>query len=219
MRWRVITFLVCAAWMATGTIIDRIAIVVGATEGTRRSIVKDSDIDRDIRVTSFLNDEPLNFSNAARKKAADRLIDQIFIRREIEQGDYPGATFQQADQQLGGLEKQRFKTQAAFEAGLSKYGLTNADLRTAFVWQLTILRFIDIRFKPAVIVNDDEIEKYYRNHAAALRREHPGKSSLDDLREQIRDILAGERVNQQLFAWLDEQRKSSKIQFLEESLA
>jgi len=54
--------------------------------------------------------------------------------------------------------------------------------------------------------------------AAALRREYPSKSSLDDLHAQIRDILTNEKVNQQFFAWLDEQRKGTKIQFLEASL-
>ncbi len=91
-------------------------------------------------------------------------------------------------------------------------------MRTELQRKLTLLRFIDVRFKPAVLVTDDEIEKYYRDHAAALRRANPGKSSLDDLREQIRNTLTEEGVNQQFFAWLDEQRKDAKIQFREENL-
>lgn len=218
MRVRVLTFLLLAASFASATIIDRIAVVVGATEGTRRSIIKDSDIEKDIRFTSFLNAQPLDFSEAPRKKAASRLIDQIFIRREIELGDYPTASLQQADQQLDALEKQRFRSRPAFEDALRRYGLTELDLRLYFQWQLTILRFIDVRFKPAVMVTDDEIEKYYRDHSAALRRAHPGQS-LDQLRAEIRDTLTGQGVNQQFFGWLDEQRKNSKIKYLEESLA
>jgi hypothetical protein len=191
----------CAAW---AVIIDRIAIIVG------NSIVKDSDIDRDLRVTAFLNGQPLDLGDAARKKAAGRLIDQVFIRREIRIGDYATATLQEADQQLGDLKKQRFKTDAAFEQSLRRYGLTELDLRTLFQWQLTVLRFIDVRFKAAVLVTDDEVAAYY--HA------HPSKASLDDMRDKIRDILTGERVNKLFFAWLDEQRKDVKIRFREESL-
>jgi len=69
-----------------------------------------------------------------------------------------------------------------------------------------------------VQVTDEEIEKYYNDHAAALRREHPGKLTLDDLREEIRNIIAGEKENQQFFGWLDEQRKDAKIEYLETSL-
>ncbi|MBV9613086.1 MAG: hypothetical protein JO091_11475, partial [Acidobacteriaceae bacterium] len=50
-RFQVALLLACNA-LAPGVIIDRIAVVVG------NSIVKDSDIDRDIRVTSFLNNQP-----------------------------------------------------------------------------------------------------------------------------------------------------------------
>lgn len=212
MRCRGAIVLLLASSLARAVIIDRIAVVVG------NSIVKDSEIDRDLRVTDLLNNEALDFSNAARKKAANRLIDQIFIRREIEIGDYPTATLQEADRQLDSLKQQRFKTNVAFQQALRHYGLTELELRTQFQWQLTVLRFIDVRFKPAVLISDDEIDKHYHAHAAALRKQYPGKS-LDDLREQIRSTLTGEAVNNQFFAWLDYQRRNNKIQFREESLA
>ena len=155
---------------AFSTIIDRIAVIVGA------SIVKDSDIERDLRVTAFLNGGPLDLSKESRKKAAKRLIDQVFIRREIRIGDYPAATPEEASQQLDAVKKQRFKTNGAFLDALRRYGLTEADLRTEFQWQLSVLRFIDTRFKPGIVITDEEIAQYYRAHQAALAREHPGKS-------------------------------------------
>lgn len=194
-----------------GVIIDRIAIIVG------NSIIKDSDIERDIRATDFLNGRPLNLSASKRKAAADRLIDQAIIRREIRIGDYPRATFQEADQQLEKLEKQRLKSQAAFEQALTRYGLTILDLRTEFRWQLTVLRFIDERFKPAVLVTDQQVNDYYRQHKAALQREHPGQSE-EDLENAARDIITGEQVNKVFFDWLKQQRGDAKIQYLEESL-
>src|SRR5690242_5426942 len=67
----------------SGTIIDRIAVVVN------NQIVKDSDIDRDIRLVSFMNGQKIVTDAATRKEAANRLIDQQFIRREITTGEYP----------------------------------------------------------------------------------------------------------------------------------
>lgn len=193
-------------------IIDQIAIVVG------NSIVKDSDISRDLRVTNFLNDEPLNLSEPARKIAANRLIDQIFIRKEIELGDYPVATPQQADEELNRLIRQRFKSESALGDRLRQYGITAPDLRSHFLWQLTVLRFIDTRFKPAVLITDKDAEQYYAAHAAEFRREHPAKYSLTDVRNEVNDILAAQRVDKLLFSWLDEQRKQTKIKFLERDL-
>jgi hypothetical protein len=211
MRYRIAILLVLVNVTALAVIIDQIAVIVGD------SIVKDSDITRDIRVTDFLNDQRLDFSASARRKAANRLIDQIFIRKEIDLGNYPTATLQEADKQLDNLKAQRFKTETAFHQALRRYGLTELDLRTQFQWQLTVLRFIDARFKPAVVVADSEITQYYQEHEAALDRAEPGKS-LNDLRNQIQDTLTAEKVNQQFFAWLDQQRKNAKIRFCEEGL-
>jgi hypothetical protein len=199
------------ALVLPAVIIDRIAIVV------RNSIIKDSDVNRDIRVTDFLNGRPLNFSASARKEAADRLIAQALIRREIRLGDYPMATLQDADEQLDSLESERFKTQAALDRALERYGLTELDLRTQFQWQLTVLRFIDLRFKPAVMVTDQEADAYYREHEAELRHDHP-KQSLDELKSDARDVIVGERVNKLFFDWLNQQRGDTKIVFHEASL-
>ena len=208
---RITCMLFAIALILPAVIIDRIAIVV------RNSIIKDSDINRDIRVTDFLNGRPLNFSASARKEAADRLIAQALIRREIRLGDYPMATLQDADEQLDSLESERFKTQAALDRALERYGLTELDLRTQFQWQLTVLRFIDLRFKPAVMVTDQEADAYYREHEAELRHDHP-KQSLDELKSDARDVIVGERVNKLFFDWLNQQRGDTKIVFHEASL-
>ncbi len=202
-------FLNCLAY---AVIIDQIAVIVG------NAIIKDSDIERSIRVTSFLNDEPPRLTAASRKEAANRLIDQIFIRREIRQGAYPVATLQEAEAEIERLKRQKYTTEAAYERALRADGITDLDLRAHFQWQLTVLRFIDLRFRPAVFVTESDIEAYYRTHAAALRREHSGHSSLEDVNTEIQDILTGERVNQEFFSWLDEQRKDAKIRFFEEDL-
>ncbi len=210
MRRFLLLLLVASA--AQGVIVDRIAIRVD------NAIVKDSDIDRNIRVTEFLNGQPLKMTTSERREAGKRLIDQSFIKREIQLGDYPQATWDEADQQISALKKRQYNTEAAFSQALKQYGLVEPDLRFEFQWQLTVLRFIDQRFKPAVLVTDDEIAKYFAAHTAALRKANPGKTSLDDLREPVREILTGEKVDQQFFGWLDEQRKNKKVEFHEEGL-
>jgi hypothetical protein len=213
MRSTLVLLALLASCPAFCTIIDRIAVIVG------NSPVKDSDIERNLRITDFLNNEPVDLGSVSRKNAAKRLIDQVFLRREIRIGDYPPATPEEAGQQLDALKKNRFKTNTAYLEALRRYRLTDADLRIEFQWQLTVLRFIDARFKPAVLVTDEEIESYYRAHQAALARAHPGKASPDDQRENIRDTITGEKVNKQFFSWLDEQRQSIKLQFREEGLS
>ncbi|HLH04268.1 MAG TPA: hypothetical protein VKX25_16005 [Bryobacteraceae bacterium] len=209
---RAVALLIAGSTLVQAVVIDRIAIVVS------NSIVKDSDISRDLRVTEFLNNQPLDLSEAARKVSANRLVDQIFIRKEIEIGDYPVVSWQEASRQVDLLVQKEFKSEAALENRLSRYGITAPDLISHFLWELTVLRFVDVRFKPAVLVTDADIQQYYTQHAAELQREHPGKSSLNDLRGVISDILTGERVNKLFFAWLDDQRKQNKIKYYERTL-
>jgi len=212
MAWRVTQLLLVTAWLLKGVIIDRIAIIVG------NSIVKDSDINRDLRVTNFLNGDPLNLSAGARKAAANRLVDQIFIRREIQLGNYATASPEEANKELDQLMRQRFKSESSLQDALKKYGITAPDLRSYFLWQITVLRFIDARFKPAVLVTDAEIESYYNEQQTMLRRQHPGKADLENVRGEITDLIAAQRVDKLFFSWLDEQRKAATIKYLESGL-
>ena len=169
----------------SSVLIDQIAIVVD------QSIIKDSDIERDVRVTEFLNHEPLNLGLAERKKAASQLIDQTFIRQEIRDGDYPWATVKQANDELESLVKKRYPSTAAFQRALKSYGLEEEDLREQFRWQLTVLQFIDARFAPSVVLPEGESSD---------------KSKVDA------------EVNRLFFAWLDQHRKDAKIVSHEEGL-
>jgi prophage tail gpP-like protein len=212
MRFQIAALYLTAASLAFPVVIDQIAITVN------NDLIKDSDINRDLLATQMLNGDAPNLSLAARKKDADHLIDQVFIRHEIRVGDYPVATVQEADEQLDQLIKQRFRSQAQFNSALERYQLTEPDLREQFRWQLTVLRFIDARFRPAVLITDEQVDKYYQQHLAELRRRNP-KGSEDDLKTDARSILTGEQVNRLLFAWLDQQRHDAKVHYLEASLA
>jgi hypothetical protein len=86
------------------------------------------------------------------------------------------------------------------------------------IWHLTVLRFIDTRFRPAVVVSSNDVDEYYRAHRAALEQANPHGSSLEQLRPQIEETLTGERINQQFEAWLDMRRKRTKVEFRMEDL-
>ena len=63
-------------------VIDRIAVTLD------NQIITESEVAREIRLTAFLNGDPLDFSPEARRKAAGRLVEQKLIRREIDLGRY-----------------------------------------------------------------------------------------------------------------------------------
>jgi len=201
--------------MLRAVIIDRIAIVVGGDK-----IIKDSDINRDIRLVSFINKQKADFGAEARRAAASRLVDQMLIRREIEVGMYSVPSESDVVKTLAGVEKSRCSTAAECKKELARYGLTQQELKEYLSWQLTVLRFIDTRFRPAILVSDDEIEQYYREHLPQLRKQNPGKpDTLAALHNQIQQTLTAEQVNQQFDSWLKARRQAIKIDYREAGLA
>jgi hypothetical protein len=209
---KILAVLLLANPMARAVIVDRIAVIAG------RGIVKDSDIRLDLGITSFLNNEPVSFSAASRKKSASRLIDQLIIRSEVETGDYPSGSTAEAQALLDDIQK-RYPTEAALKKVLTSLGIDEAELKARLTWQLRVLRFIDARFRPAAFISDEEVEKYYAAHKQQLESANRGKpATLDALRPQIEDTLAGERVNQLLDDWLSQRRQETKIIYLEPAL-
>jgi hypothetical protein len=197
---------------ARAEIVDRVSVVVG----TR--VIKQSDIDRDIRVVGFLNQTAPDFSVRSRKQAASRLIDQLLIRQDIQSNGAAPAALGGMEQLLMQIKKDRFANDTQYREALKRYGLSDEDLRSALLWQLTVLRFIDQRFGSAKAVSEQEIEQYFDSHRRELTKSHPAARSGTDIRPEIEAEISGERANQQFEAWIDQTRKDARIEYREESL-
>ena len=201
-----------AATLHGAIVLDRIAIIVG------KHVIKESDIDRDVRLTDFLNSAPLVITSQVKRESADRLIDQESIRQEIATGDYERATDSDAAALQAQLVKDRFSgSEARFRTALSQYGLTPEQLHEQLLWQLTVLRFIDQRFRVGVFVSDDEVRNYYEQHKAEFQRKNP-TATYEKLEPEIRNSLEGQRVNENFEAWLKQARTRSRIEYKQEAL-
>ena len=203
-------FLAALAVALPGAVVlDRVAVVVN------KHAIKLSDIQHELRLTEFINSQPLDLGTAARKQAADHLIDQAVIRDEIALEGYGRATDTQATSMLNQFRKNRFAgSDARLRASLERYGLTENELHDHLLWQMTVLDFIDQRFRPGVMVNDNDVRRYYDSHLDQLKKQHPRDFSFEKLAPEIRTLLEGEQVNKQFDAWLDESRKNARIQYL-----
>ena len=193
-------------------VLDRMAVIVG------KHVIKASDIDLDVRVTAFLNGAPLDFSPQARRQSAERLIDQGIIRQEIVTGNYRRPPESDAAALQAQLRRDRFGgSEARMREALQRYGITEGQLRAQLLWQLTVLRFIDERFRPSVIVTDEEVRAYYDQHRDELRRQYPKDSSFEALQPKIRSLLEGQKINEAFTQWLEDARKRTRIEYRQEA--
>jgi hypothetical protein len=196
-----------------GIVLDRIAVIVG------NRVIKTSDIDRDIRLTAFLNHAKAEFGRQTKKQSAERLIDQDLIRQEMTSGNYRRPTEGEAETLEAQLVRDRFGgSNSEFARALERYGLTRVELSTELLWQLTVLRFIDQRFRAGVFVSDDEVRQYVQQHQAELRKQYAGATG-DVLEMKARELLEGERVDKNFADWLEQARKRTRIEYKTEAFS
>jgi hypothetical protein len=164
----------------SAAVVDRVAVVVGKT------VITETELLQEARLAAFLNQAPLDMGPAARRAAAERLVDQQLVRNEMQIGGYPQPTGAEVDDMLRNLKRERFPTDAEYRAALNRYAIAEEDLRRHLAWQLSAIRFTDLRFSPA---------------------------ATDDSQSANRAKAAANGVDQQLDAWLKETRAATKIQF------
>ena len=189
-------------------IVDRISVIVG------NRAIKQSDIDRDIRVVSFLNQTQPDFSVRSRKASAGRLIDQMLIRQDMLTAGTSPAPVSEVNELLTQIKKDRFANDALYRQALARYGLTEDELKTALLWQVTVIHFIDQRFGSAIPIGDQEVEEYFHSHPAEFSKTR----SVSEARPQIESDISGERANRQFEGWIDQTRQDARIEFREEAL-
>lgn len=209
---RFLLLLMVAGVSSAVVVLDRMAVIVG------KHVVKTSDIDWDLRVTEFLNRESLDLSPQAKRQSAERLIDQEIIRQDIVTGNYRRPPDSDATALQSQLRRDRFGgSDVRMREALQRYGISEEQLRAQLLWQLTVLRFIDQRFRPAVTVTDEEVRAYYDPHLAELRRQYPEDNSFEALEPKIRSLLEGQRINEAFNQWLEQARKRYRIEYRQEA--
>lgn len=202
---RILFVALCLAACLRSEIIDRLAVIVG------RHVITELQLDEELRVTAFLNGAPIDRDAGARRRAADRLVQQLLIRREMDLGRYPLPDAKSVDTYLDQI-RARFPSPEAFDKELAVYNLDEDTLRDHLALQLTTLRFIEYRFSSDMSISDDEIQAYYQNQTTK------DKPSLASVKESIRQKLIEQRTDESLNNWLEQARKHVNIVYLDKEL-
>jgi peptidyl-prolyl cis-trans isomerase SurA len=192
--------------------IDRIAITVG------NQVITESQVEDEVRVTAFLNGDQPDLSAAGKKQAAARLIEQALVKREMEFSRYPLPALSDAGASLQELKK-RYPDEAAFQQALKDSRITEDGLAERLRWQLTVLRFVDYRFRPGIQISDADIQAYYQQQLPKWRQQ--GVQTLlgiEEVRNQIEEILTQQRIDENLDQWLAETRTQVSIRYRDEAL-
>ena len=149
MRLRFATISVLLIAGLSGAVVDRIAVAVD------NRAIKESQVELDIRLTAFLNGTPVDTGAAAKRKAAERLIDQTEIRAEMAKGSYPAPSDAEVRNVLEKIKQARFRNNAEYEQALKTYSISEPELKAHIGWQIQVLKFVDLRFAKAAATSNE----------------------------------------------------------------
>jgi hypothetical protein len=202
----------CLALAVSADIVDRLAIAVG------REAITELQLDEEIRVAAFLNSQPIVRDLDTQRAAADRLVQQLLVRHEMEASRYPLPDEEDVSQYFDQI-RGRYRNATEFDQALATYDLTRSTLRDHLALQLTTLRFIEFRFQPEIDISEAEIQTSYERELATWKASHSGAPpSLEASRESIRKALTEERIDRALDAWLQERRRRVHIAYVDAAL-
>ena len=213
MRTRALVVLLL--WMAApaaAQILDRVAAAAG------QQVVTLSAIRRHLRLLALSEGKPLEDTPEARRRAAERLIDQAMVLREIQLSRYAAPTMAEAEASITRFIEGRKQTPEQFAAALKSYGFTEDDFRQEVLWRISVARFVDFRFAPGIQVSDEEIAAYYAKEFVPIFREsNPGAKdpALEDVRERILRVVSVRKTNAALDQWLAQMRETLKVRYFE----
>jgi hypothetical protein len=193
-------------------IIDRLAIAVG------NQVITQLQIDEELRVTAMLNHKPVERTLEERRAAADRLVEQLLIKLEMDLSRFPLPGAQEVDRYLQQIIEVNGGAQE-FNKTLANLNLTVDTVRRHLELQLMEVRFVDFRFRPDTTVSDSDVEAAYQRQVASWKTSHSGEPpTLEASREPLRAMLVEERTDAALNTWLGESRKRVSIIYFDKTL-
>ena len=198
---------IAVSFAARAEIIDRIAVSVG------NQVITVDQVNEEIRVTAFLDHSEPKLSGDEKKKAAERLIEQTLMRREMDFTHYPLPALSDADP-LVQKAAAGYPDRPSFLKALARYGISVDHLRRHLWWQLTLLKFTGERFRPSVQITNAETREYYRQQVAKWQEQGVKPvPSFEESRDAMEKALTEERVNQVMDRWLGDARTQIDIRF------
>jgi hypothetical protein len=203
--------MLCLAWMpASAAVVDRTIAVVN------NHLVTWSDLDEQMRFEALENGRELkDLTDADRRTAFDHLV-QNWILRDQMQGTFPAAD-SDVDARVAELRAGlHLESDAAqWSATLDRYGLSQDEIRALVANQLEILRFMEFRVRPLVRVSRQDVDDYYANTLAPqVKAQGQTPEPLEQVRTKIRELLAEQKMNEEMEKWIAALRSQSQVQIL-----
>lgn len=159
--------------------------------------------------------------------ALEQLVSRALIQQQLEQevagaADPAEAAIQdrvtELRKDLPACVRMRCTTDEGWRAFLDEHDLTETQVRDYVRRRLTILAFIETRFKQGIRISEDEVDAYYRDSLLPQYVKGEAAPQLKDVSPRIEEILLQQQVSALFSTWLENLRKQGDVEILDRSL-
>lgn len=199
-----------------GVLVDQVIAVVND------DLILESDVDEERRLGAFqaLGVASSNFSRA---KAIELLVDRALILQQAKLQPDLGVSDDELNRELTTLRKvipacraeYHCETDAGWQRFVEAQGFTMDELRERWRQRMSILKFVEIRFKAGIRITPEEIKTYYDG---TLRPEYARQKAtapaLDTISDRVSEILLQERVTSLLDDWLQALKAQGAVRMM-----
>lgn len=166
-----------------------------------------------MRMEAFLQGRDLNtFSKEERQAALNRLIDRELLQQQM-QADYNPAD-KEVQERIKSIRSQinGAESDAGWAQILHGYGLSVSDVEDSVRTQLQVMRFVDLRLRPTIRIDEETLQTYYRETLVPeVRNRGAEPEPFEQVRPRIREIIIQQRMDGVLESWLATLRKQSEV--------
>lgn len=186
------------------TLRDRIVAVVDEDP------ILASDLERVIALGLAVR-EPGEEQEPFRRRVLEGLIDQRLRAHEIDRFGLGQVDVELVDEHVAEI-RSRFESEEAFRRRLAELELDLEGLRQLVARQLTVLEYVNERLAVRVFVTLDEINEYYEEVLVPRLRELGERvPPIEEVREDIRELLREQRLNQEIETWTEQLRREADV--------
>ena len=194
----------------SGEIIDGVVVTVN-----RKPIFR-SDWDEAVCYELFMQRKPVTqVTEADRVTALQRLIDRHLLKAQMSDAHPLQPSEDDLNHAVARLRAQvpDGKDDQSWHKSLASYGLNDELLKEHLRAEVEVMNFVEVRLRPNVHVQPEEIEEYYENQLPPdLKKAGGGKGvSFEELEPRIRELLTQQHMDELLDAWLHNLRQQAEI--------
>jgi peptidyl-prolyl cis-trans isomerase SurA len=202
-----------------GEDIDRIVATVNG------DLILDSDLDKEMRFEKLTADDGVakepttNPEATGRVQLLERMINRELILQQIKvQNDDP-LPEETVNQQMSAIRstlaacrQYHCETETGWNSYLKTQGFTAAEFRVSWRERMSVLLFIEQRFRAGIRVDEKQISEYYTKTMLPQYKAKGVKAPpLGDLSDRIQDLLVEQEVSKLLRDWLQSLRSQGGV--------